>query len=1009
MKKILLFSFMLLSALVTESWAQERTISGKVTSAEDGSTMPGVNVVLKGTTNGTITDVDGNYKLSVPSEGGILTFSFVGLTTEEVEIGTQSVIDLAMSADVKQLSEVVVTGVAGETDKRKLGFSVGTVGADVIENAPGVNAATALQGKIAGVTITQPNGAPGSDAAINLRSAVTLMGSQSPLIIIDGILTQGDGNLRDINSEDIASIEVVKGAAAASMYGSRAANGVVNIITKKGAEKAGSTSVSIRNEFGQSFMGRQMPLATHHPYEMSATDPTVVDYSQISPGQIADNEYSVVNDLQSETFNPGQFMTNTISIGSTFEKTRMFASFSNSLQSGVVPLSTGYDRQNVRLNLDHEISDKFSLRMTSMYSESENDNIPQGSGSPFYTLLFLPPDVDLHSKNEEDGSNYNYDVGEPASLERNPLYTIANVDRTTKRNRFLGGYTLEYRPIDALKIEGSYTLDRTNNQYEQFIAKGYLSDDFSGVANGNIRRTFNTTRYETLSGKMTFNKEFGDFNVIGQGYVLQEKSIGSYTAVEANDFIFRGVRSFSNTGLDPDSGLNRTTSDSEDIEEITQNFYLIAKVDYQGKLIVDGLFRQDKSSLFGADNRSNLFYRASLAYRLTEDFDIPQVQELKVRGSYGTAGNRPTFVARYETYDNGVKENVGNELLKSPVSTEIEVGLDAEFLNMFNLNFSYSTTNTVDPLWNKDLASIAGGFKQQWQNLDAEVKGDVLELTLGAKIIDKNDLTVSSNLIFSKVTQKIIRFDNAPFLYGPSNAFILQEGSNLGVIYGEKFARSIDELSISQQEADTYVINSDGYVVRTSEIGTVDEKAIIVQDETGNTKFEIGDIVPDFNLGLNFTVNYKGIRLYALFDWKQGGDIYNQTKQWTMRELRHADVDQSGKPQAEKKPVNYYANFYNVNATTDYFIEDGGFLKFRELALSYNLPQSILDPLKIFKAVKIGIVGRNLLTFTKYTGYDPEVASTGDANGDFGDQYFGFDGFGYPNFRTLSGSIEFKF
>jgi hypothetical protein len=327
--------------------------------------------------------------------------------------------------------------------------------------------------------------------------------------------------------------------------------------------------------------------------------------------------------------------------------------------------------------------------------------------------------------------------------------------------------------------------------------------------------------------------------------------------------------------------------------------------------------------------------------------------------------------------------------------------LDVSFLNRFDFSFSYAATESTEQFWNKDKSASEGGYTSQWVNLDASLDATVYEATLGWNVMKTNDITWGMNVVFSSLSQVVSRFDNVPILYGPADAFILQEGEKFGTIYGEKFARSVSELSTAQQAADNYVINSEGFVVRSSEIGTVDEKAVKVEDEDGNTQFVIGDVTPDFNLAVNTTFNWKGLQAYVLVDWKQGGDVYNNTNQWILRELRGGVVDQAGVPANQQKPVGYYSNFYNVNATTDYFVEDGSYVKLREVALSYSLPKSILG--NVFRQVKVGIIGRNLFTLTKYTGYDPEVAARS------GSQYFGFDGFGYPNFTTLSGSLELKF
>ncbi len=1006
MKRVLLFGLSLLM-VTTMSLAQDRTVSGQITSSEDGSTLPGVNVVVKGTTQGGVTDMDGNYKITVPEEGGILVFSFIGLESQEVEIGNRSVIDVQMASDVQQLGEVVITGVAGETDVRKLAFTVGKVDNELIMNAPGVSAGAALQGKIAGVTVTQPSGSPGQNPVIQLRGAANLVGSQAPLVIIDGVITDGDGGLADINTEDIESMEVVKGAAAASLYGSRAANGVINIITKRGSDKAGTTTITVRNEFGTTLLGNQISLTEAHPYEMNGD---TVDYSTLSIDQIADNPFSKITDQQREVFGNGFFMTNQVAIGSTTEKTRFYASFNNQQNSGVISLLDGYSRQNIRLNIQHDISDQLTFKTSNMIMNSISDEAAQGSGSAFYNVLFQAPDVDLNGINDEDGSPFDWDASAASSLERNPLYRIANEERTRKRNRFLGSYALEYRPLDFLKIEGQYTIDRTNQQFERFIQKGYLSDDISGVENGYLRRDIDFNKYETASIKGTFTKDLGDINLLVQGYYLYENIDNSNTEAIGRDFLYGGLKSLGNSVLDPVSAVNRSSVDSYDYTIKSENIYGIVRVDYQDKIILDGLIRRDGSSLFGENNKWNTFYRASGAYRISEDVSITGIDELKVRASYGTAGNRPGFNYRYEEFSAGQGSSfkqIGNVNLRSSLSTELELGIDVNFLSRFNFQFTYATTKGTEQFWKKNLSPTEGGAENQWVNLDASLDATVFEATLGANIINTNDIRWNAGLVFSRITQDVSRFDNVPIQYGPGNAFYLREGERFGTIYGERFARNISDLSSAQQDADNYVINSDGYVVLASAIGTVDEKAIIKEDEEGNTQFVIGNINADFNLAINSTFNWKGLQLYFLVDWKQGGDVYNQTTQWGIRELRGGIIDQSGVPQNEKKPVEYYANFYNVNATTDYFVEDGGFVKLRELAISYSLPTSILG--NVFKQIKVGFIGRNLLTFTKYTGYDPEVAGRGGVGTPEEDQYFGFDGFGYPNFTTLSGSLELKF
>ncbi|MDP4712419.1 MAG: SusC/RagA family TonB-linked outer membrane protein [Saprospiraceae bacterium] len=1004
-RSLLMLSFAMLFAGIV---AAQSTVTGTVTD-KGGEPLIGASILVKGTSTGAVTDLDGTFDIEVGSDADVLVVSYTGYATQEVAVGGRSNLTIALESDAAMLDEIVVTGVSVGTSTRKLGFTVGKVSERQISETPGVNAATALQGKVAGAQVVAASGLPGSSPSIRLRGSTSLVnssGAQQPLIIIDGVQLAGSGSLADINSEDIQTIEVVKGAAASSLYGSRAANGVINIITKRGASDQGKTEITFRTEYGNSFQQRQIPLATHHAYEMNPDGS--VNYSKLAADQIADNEYSRIFDQQQRAFDPGSFVTNTLNIASRSASTNFFFSLNNTDQDGIVALARGYQRQSVRANIDHKISNKIKLSVSNYYMQSTQNDIP--AGNPFYSLLFMPPDVDIFAPNEEDGSLYNWNIGEPASLERNPLYMLANQNVFDDTERFTGNYALSYDITPFLKAEGSYSMDRRQTSREYYIDKGYLSDDVSGVADGYLYYSSGKNTYQTASAKLTFNKKFGKTNVVAQTFYLFEDEDYSGFSVAGYDFRFAGLKtinnSFKTTPSSPDEvPENRTAGGSSTYQIRSENIYLTGAIDYDDKIIADGLIRRDGSSLFGANNRWNTFYRGSLAYRISEDLRLPNVQELKVRVSYGTAGNRPGFSYRFETFTNsGAKAGLGNENLKSSLTKELEFGIDGRLFNKFNFNLSYANSKSVDQFWNVTLPAAAGGFSSQWQNIDSELEADVFEATLGYDFIVKDDLEFTANLVFDRIVQNLNKFDFPDFRIGPGAAFVLRSGERFGTMYGEKFARSVDELSQAQRDADTYVVNSDGYVVRQSTVGTVNEAPVKVRDENGNTLFVIGDINPDFNMGINFNFRYKGFRAYALFNLKQGGDVYNNTSQWILRELRGGQVDQSAKPADERLPVGYYATLYNVNAVTNHFVEDGSFLKLRELSVSYALGQKQLgNAYKFLKGATISVVGRNLFTLTNYSGYDPEVASSGDATN------YMFDGFGYPNFSTITGRIELKF
>ncbi|MEA3458692.1 MAG: TonB-dependent receptor, partial [Candidatus Thermoplasmatota archaeon] len=452
-----------------------------------------------------------------------------------------------------------------------------------------------------------------------------------------------------------------------------------------------------------------------------------------------------------------------------------------------------------------------------------------------------------------------------------------------------------------------------------------------------------------------------------------------------------------------------------------ENFFGIFQFDYDGKYLADVMYRYDGSSLFGENERWQPYYRVSAAYRLTEDITIPGIQEFKLRAAYGTSGQRPGFSAQYETYNfvAGFPQQytMGNKDLKPSRSTEIETGFNIEFLNRFNFEFIYSNTNTDDQIMLAILPAYYG-FVKQWQNAGA-LESNVFEATLGAKIMKTKDFSWSATLLFDRIRQTVTELDIPPFQTGPvgqdaDQVFYIREGETFGIIYGSEFLTDLDDLVPQLEDGDdisNYEINSDGYVVPYGSQGTIHEKPIKLLDENGNpAKAVIGNTNSDFHMGLSTILQYKGFSVYALLDWKNGGDVYNRTKQWLYRDLRHGDIDQFDKDPNQKKTVNYYSTLYDVNDVNSHFVEDASYLKLRELSLYYTFNKENLSNFcwGAFESIKLGFIGRNLLTFTGYSGYDPEVGQIN--NSIFGNaQFFSFDAYGYPNYRTYSGSLTIVF
>lgn len=1043
--------------------AQERPITGKVTSSEDGNGIPGATILVKGTLIGTTTNIDGNYTLVVPDKAEYLVFSYIGMITQEVAIGSQQVINVTLEPDIFGLDEVVVTGVASGTPRKKLSITVDRVGEERIKEVPALSAAGALQGKIAGVQVVNADGNPGSTPSIRLRGATSLTGSQEPLYIVDGVIMAG--NLSDINVDDIESMEVVKGAAGSALYGSRAGNGVISITTKRGANLGlGQTQVVTRNEVGFSMLAGEVPRAEHHPYELASDwaeesqftkydgviypenyiggfNGEIIGNRSFSDDHYADNPYAFSNNHQEDLFKNGIFYTNYVSLANNSKKTNFMASFENNRQEGVIFGVEGYRRQNFRANIDHQLSDKLSFSASTFiyqahtnYSDASSNLSSDpggGQGTVFFNVLMLNPDINLDIPNgiyDGIGLGQKYMIKpDQWSNEENPKYALEYAERDGYRRGILSNFAGHYYANSWLSFDANYSMEwRTNNFYVQ-LPKGYLAKELANV-DGVLFKENRNGLSQNMQVTANLNHKFGDFTTKGKiSYLYENVQIKS---MQVTGF---GLAAANVTSLDAVTGDKLLSS--YDRTEIAKNVFGIADVDYKDKYILSMLYRRDGSSLFGENERWQNYYRFSAAYRITEDVKIPGFQELKLRASYGTAGQRPhIWEMQYETWylNNGTisPNTIGNKDLKPSFSKETEFALNTEFLNRFSFELIYSYTKTEDQFVKVRLPAPAG-FGYQWRNAGT-LEAKVWEATLGVNIFDKKDLKWDLAVTFDNVRQKILELNAPPFTHGPgsnnTDVFWFREGETFGIVEGKTWVRDLSVMEnqlpdnddpstpVDERLISSYVINSDGYVILRGTEGTVNEAPIGFDgDNDGivDTDVQIADMNPDFNLSFATTFSWKNLSLYALVSWKQGGDIYNMTKQWMYREGLHGDVDQSGKAPNEKKAYDYYQKLYDVNNVNSHFVEDGTYVKLRELSIYYTLGENFWkDRTKGFiKMVKIGVIGRNLWTLTNYTGYDPEVrqgdTSYKGASDDL--SVYAFDGYGYPNFRTFTGSIQINF
>lgn len=1041
-------------APVAESAAQQTgSIGVTVTDRLSGEPIASAQVMVAGTQLGGLTDQNGRVLISgVPVGTHTLVVTFLGhsegrRTGVNVQAATLTAVTFELEQIVLSLQEIVVTGTTDPTEGIKLPMTVSRVGMDQLQVPTTNSALAAMQGKIAGASIIRASGKPGTGVYIQLRSLTGFESDSSPLIVVDGVILgrSFSGTTADIESMDIESIEVIKGAAAAALYGSRAASGVVTITTNRGRNlPQNQTRFQYRTEIGSDVLASTVPIATAHHYLMNDSRTGLINsegrdttWAGRTPkaDRIADLSYpGTTYDNLRALYRPGRYLSQNFSMSQNTEATTFTTSLARFDQAGSLTNNKGFQRTTGRVTLNHRVGETVSLDFVGSHVRSTNDNI---SGNPYEAILTYPAFVDLTQKGP-DGKYLM--VPDPSVEIENPLWRQASRDNNEVRARTLGSGNLRYVPRRWLSFEGQFSYDRSDINGQVYVPKGTPISAFDASTSlGQLSYSHRRTdTYNAWAGS-TLRQQFGDLNVRLSTRALLERERSNYFYAEGREFVVPGVP-------DLDVAADLYGMGSSLVEIRANGFLADLGLDFKDRYILTTMIRHDGSSLFGPNQRWQTYKRIGAAYRMSQEewFHVDFINELKFRYAMGEAGGRPGFSDQYELWNvsraGGITRNTqGNPSLRPQFTREQEAGIDIiGFNNRAQLELVYAFQESRDQIITLPAITMTGFNSVQGNG--ATIQGHTYEATLQAWPVRTRDLTWNTTVTLDRSRNKITSWERSCF-YG-SNAGRTHEytceGESAGDFWVQTLTRSPDQLpSWVQDRADEFVVNDEGYLVwvgRNRSDGTPNnwtdgltdncradntcwgslftaggqtyrwgEPFRVMQEDGQPARIMAGSSLPDVNFGFTNNFTYKGFSIYTAFRGQIGGKVYNDVRQWMYGQLRHGDFNQVDKADGEKKTIDYYQRgLRNGNNWTDDFLEDGTHLKLGELAIRYQFNQAQLQRVMGSMAptnIRVGLNGRNLFTLTDYTGFDPEA----------GTQFSRVESVNYPHLRTFTATFDITF
>lgn len=1060
-----LFFFLLLFGVSSMSFGQGITVSGKVVTQEDGQPLPGVTVLVQNSNVGTVTDIDGNYTINVPSGSNVLTFSFMGFKSQTVSINNRSRVDVSMVSDTEQLSEFVVTAFGLTQEKKKLAFSQQEVGSSEIMASREQNVVDALNAKVAGVQVTRQGGAAGAGSSIVIRGIQSISGQNQPLFVVDGVpvnnafrsstgTSSGVDNANraiDINPNDIESISILKGPAATSLYGIQGATGVVLITTKKGSKTKGfsvdvSTNTStdrIMNYFpqqlrysqgdngiyngGTTFNHYGAPMSTLRYDESTpfAKDPrgTIVDMNHPNAGPRVP-----VYDNQRLFFQNGFTNDTHVAVSSSNEKTSFYLSAGNMYQEGIIPNNT-FNRTSFKLSADSKLSEVVKIGGSVNYINSKSTKFGRGDNfsDAIQGLYRTPPSFDnsagfVYPNGQQRNFRGAVDGSRPFSPD-NPLWTVNNNPFNDNVNRFITYLQTDITPASWLTITHRLGFDFADEDRTQIWAPSSAGGDAiaaSGALGGRIIEDNFTDRILNSDFIISATKDFGEN--FTSTFLVGHNMFSTNTSrlfMSGTNFAIPGLFNIANTQENP-------VFTRSDTERMTQAVFGRASLGYLNSIFLELSVRNEWASTLPANNRSFTYGSAGMSVVLTDLLKIDSniFSYAKLRGSYAGAGNIPpayttdTFynIATTGTrYAGGVRFPIdgiggvllssaaGNSNLRAEFTKTFEIGTDIRlFENKIGLDVTYYNAISRDQIVSVPVPASTG-FTSQLINA-GEIQNKGIEAVVTGTVVERGDFSWNMVFNFTRNRNYVNSLPNdEPIVDNLYGARIQRR-----LVPGEQFGLFYGNGFLRNDNGDI-LINPQGFPIMDPQ-----------QKMVGNPN-------PNYLIGWRNNFTYKNFNLSMLWDIRKGGDVVNVTAYWmgngsgvaehTLDRnkvvvfrgvIQNPGGDNDGQPNNIPVPLNQAA-FQGSGAAmamgrelTERWVQDGSWIRLRDVSLTYQLPSSVANRIGMSRG-SLGVYGRNLLLFTNYGGIDPETNLSGP------NSVVGLDAFTTPNMRSYGVTLNMSF